>query len=459
MRPKGKKQLERTTLKTSRLLDFFSEKELIAQTGHCTADWPLVALKELCDNSIDSSEDAASIAPEIAIAVDSEGIAVSDNGPGIPSDTVGGVLDFSVRVSSRGHYVSPTRGAQGNALKTIIAMPFVLDGKAGHVDITAHGIRHEIRLTVDRIKQEPRIEHQQHEDRLVKNGTCVKVHWPDSASSQLASAKSRFLQIANAYTFLNPHLTLTVDWFGERSVVKATAPTWEKWRPSDPTSVHWYTLEDFERLVSGYISDDERNGRDRTIRQLVSEFAGLTATAKQKAVLTETGMARMNLSALRNGDGLDGHKVGALLHAMKARGRLIKPAALGIIGRDHLTERFQELGCEMETFEYRKVQGEKGGTPSIIETAFAATGAAFDNEADAEGCRRIITGVNWSPSVAANPFRHLGEESLDSILEEQRAGHDEPLVFLLHLACPRVNYTDRGKSAVVIDDDSTYGDL
>ncbi len=38
-------QLERTTFRTSRLLDFCSEKELIAQTGHRPEGWPLVVLK------------------------------------------------------------------------------------------------------------------------------------------------------------------------------------------------------------------------------------------------------------------------------------------------------------------------------------------------------------------------------------------------------------------------------
>ena len=33
-------KLERTTLRTSRLLDFCSRKELIAQTGHQIAEWP-----------------------------------------------------------------------------------------------------------------------------------------------------------------------------------------------------------------------------------------------------------------------------------------------------------------------------------------------------------------------------------------------------------------------------------
>ena len=57
-------------------------------------------------------------------------ITVIDNGPGMPPETVADILDFSSRVSSREAYVAPDRGAQGNALKTILAMPFVLDGAA-----------------------------------------------------------------------------------------------------------------------------------------------------------------------------------------------------------------------------------------------------------------------------------------------------------------------------------------
>jgi DNA topoisomerase VI subunit B len=442
--------LARTTLQTSRLLDFFSEKELTTQTGHPPGDWPLVVVKELLDNSLDACEDVG-IAPEITIQVDKKGIIVTDNGPGIPADTVAGVLDYEVRVSSREHYVSPTRGAQGNALKTILAIPFVLDGgEAGRVDITAHGIRHEITIRVDQIRQKPHIDHREHRDRLVKNGTRVKVHWPDSASSILEGAKLRFLQIVDAYTFLNPHLSFAVDWFGQRTEVKATEPRWKKWLPSDPTSAHWYCVKRLDRLIAGYITDDERRGKERTVRALVAEFSGLTATAKQRAVLEKTGLGRMSLSALRNGDGLDRDKVQGLLDAMKAHARPIKPAALGVIGRDHLADRLRQLGCVMETFAYRKVAGDKDGVPWIVETAFAASSAAFDPSAHHAG-RRLITGVNWSPSVAGNPFRQLGHESLDSILQEQRAGFDQPVVLVLHVTCPLVSYTDRGKSAVVID--------
>ena len=59
---------QRTTFKTSRLLEFCSQKELVAQTGHEPDDWPLVAVKELIDNSCDAAEEAG-IAPVIHVTV------------------------------------------------------------------------------------------------------------------------------------------------------------------------------------------------------------------------------------------------------------------------------------------------------------------------------------------------------------------------------------------------------
>jgi hypothetical protein len=43
----------------------------------------------------------------------SGGIVIADNGSGLPTETIEGVLDYTVRMSSREAYVSPTRGAQG----------------------------------------------------------------------------------------------------------------------------------------------------------------------------------------------------------------------------------------------------------------------------------------------------------------------------------------------------------
>jgi DNA topoisomerase VI subunit B len=193
------KTFQRETFSTSRRMDFFSRKELTAQTGHQPEAWPLVALKELVDNALDACEDAG-IAPKVAVKMSQDAIEVTDNGPGISQETISKVLDYSVRVSSREAYVSPTRGAQGNALKTLLAMAFVLHGQEGRVEIISRGIRHEITVRLEPIRQEPKIEHEKHaSSQFVKNGTFVKLVWPDSACSILESANDRFLRIANDY--------------------------------------------------------------------------------------------------------------------------------------------------------------------------------------------------------------------------------------------------------------------
>src|SRR5712672_2218363 len=95
--------LERVPFETSRLMDFFSEKELTAQCGHERSDWLLVILKELIDNALDASEDAA-VPPQITVKVDGSLITVADRGPGIPPEVVAAILKFDRRVSSRDAY-------------------------------------------------------------------------------------------------------------------------------------------------------------------------------------------------------------------------------------------------------------------------------------------------------------------------------------------------------------------
>jgi hypothetical protein len=119
-------KLTRVAFRVSRLMEFCSKRELQNQTGHSVDHWPLVVLKELMDNALDAAEEAE-VAPVISIAVKSGSITIQDNGPGIETETIRAILDYSIRVSSREAYVSPTRGAQGNALKTILPMTYVLD--------------------------------------------------------------------------------------------------------------------------------------------------------------------------------------------------------------------------------------------------------------------------------------------------------------------------------------------
>jgi len=133
---------------------------------------------------------------------------------------------------------------------------------------------------------------------------------------------------------------------------------------------------------------------------------------------------------------------------MKRRTKPVKSKALGFIGREHFATRIAALGAEMKSFTYRKTEGEnKVGLPWVLEGAFAWLG---EDGSD----RKVVLGTNWSAALG-NPFKELGigGDSLDALLASLHGGRDEPIVYVLHGACPRVQHTDRGKSAVVVEGD------
>jgi hypothetical protein len=466
--PTARDSFQRTTFRTSREMDFFSNRELQTQTGHPVEEWPLVIVKELVDNALDACEDK-DIAPDVQVVADASGITVQDNGPGLPEETLLGALDFTVRVSNREAYVSPCRGAQGNALKTILPMPWVLDEGHGKLIVAAHGRRHTLRVGVDPISQRPLIHHDVVD--MPTCGTAVRLEWQPREDQgdtvwpfdlmlpeRSAAVSTAFKGLVEGFALFNPHATIRLNWFGQKTAWEATNAGWAKWRPDQPTSAHWYEVEHLERLIGAYITHDRDRGGDRLVSEFLAEFDGLTRSGKRTKVLNDAGLKRAHLSDLVAGDHLEG--VDKLLEAMWRHTRPVQSLKLGVIGEEHLKARLLGMGVLPESFRYkRKIEkstkpaqptGDKPCfLPWVMEAAFGYLGPKAAPE------RRIYTGANWSAAIK-NPFRSFGAtgEGLETLLAAQRASRNEPVVFALHLACPRVQYTDRGKSALVVGEGS-----
>jgi hypothetical protein len=117
-------RIERVAFTTSRLMEFCTEKELVAQTGHQSYEWARVITKELVDNGIDACEEAE-VAPSIKVTITTghaksrrraakpTRIVFEDNGPGIPPETITGIIDYNVRVSSREAYTARREAGRG----------------------------------------------------------------------------------------------------------------------------------------------------------------------------------------------------------------------------------------------------------------------------------------------------------------------------------------------------------
>jgi DNA topoisomerase VI subunit B len=264
--PQKQPELKRQVFTTSRELEYFSEAELVTQTGYDPEDWwPAVVVKETVDNGLDSCEQAG-IAPDVGIRFTGSELTVADNGPGIAPEVVERILDFSSRTSDKAAYVSPTRGAQGNALKTVLAIPYVLnEGSPATVIIESRGLRHAITVSTDHLARRPQIEHRREE--IVKTeGTTIRMQ-RDSASSESPEADPDFLRnFLFGYSLFNPHATFTLCQDGAEHRFPATTQGWRKWLPSDPTSAHWYSLEHFEDLLASYVATERIGARPRDRR-------------------------------------------------------------------------------------------------------------------------------------------------------------------------------------------------
>lgn len=452
-------KLERQVFTTSRDLEYFSESELEKQTGYAREDWwPGVIVKELVDNALDACE-SAGIAPDITVAVGEDEITVSDNGPGLPADVISRILDFSTKTTDKAAYVSPTRGAQGNALKTVLAIPYVLnDQNTAVVEIRARGQRHEI--TVSTFNRRPRIECASEE--IVKTeGTSVRVT-RDSACSEDEPPNPGFLQkLLLGYALFNPHASFTV----KRSAAgpdiysfKASNTAWRKWTPSDPTPARWYNVEQLEELAGSYIAAGETGGPARTVREFVKDFRGLSGTAKQKQVASEAGLERLRLQDLLGADGrLDQSALRRLLNVMQKASAPVKPEALGVLGEEHFRQQFESSRTAGKSFCYKRVSGFDGDDlPFVVECAFVMT--------TVPSLMGKHIGLNWSVPLT-DPLQDIefsieGDGcswGLSGLLAKHRiepwdGASGDKIALALHLIHPRFNFLDRGKGSVGLDD-------
>lgn len=461
-------KLTRVAFRVSRLMEFCTKRELQNQTGHGVMQWPLVVLKELVDNALDACEEAE-VAPAIAIAVEPGSIVVEDNGLGIKTSTIKSILDYTIRVSSREAYVSPTRGAQGNALKTILAMGYVLDrerqgGNAEAVGVTiieTRGIEHRIEFRVDHVDNEPRIAHTT-SPSSVKVGSRITIHWPVlqfGGATLLDYARDEFIKLAEGYVWFNPHLTLRGSWYGNEFIkIAATDPHWKKWGPRNPTSPHWYDETRLQRYLAAHVARDRDLRRNRTVREFLGEFRGLSGSAVQRKVLEEVGCSHQSLAAFFGAEQVNRAGIARLLASMCKHTKPVAAKHLGVIGQEHLKHRFLDAGGNPDTFKYQQRKGATSeGIPYIVEFAFGLHQAGLMQGGTIS--RKFITGANWSVGIS-NPFRAFGStgEGLESTLAKVRANARSPVICALHLASAYIQYADRGKSSIILTDNAEQPD-
>ena len=459
--------LERRHFTIPRANEYFTPDGLQKETGQPPRQFRHMALKELLDNALDAAESAGN-APDVQVEFTETDngltLTIADNGRGIPAHVVERILgDFSASTSDKACYRSPMRGAQGNALKTVIGMPVALGADRSRLAIAAAGVQHDIEVWVSPAGD---VRHTHHQSAAETQGTRITVMIPGSLDCYYWNP-ARWLF---AYSLFNPHAQLQIrkiapfwesqdenehpvqalESFSDLSLAPTVAfpdGRWRKFLPTDPTPAHWYTPDEFSRLVHRIAGQSP----DQLLGHLIREFKGTsrnwrtiqkTASIKTVGQLADSATA---ITALHD----------ALINANPAP----KPEVLERVGPDHFRQRIDERFTILNSrYWYKHQWGIAAGMPYLIEVAIAETERPGD----------VFYGLNYSvpfsDPLSTTALIYDGQERLENhgltaflkdagVFNGSRYGRTINTAAAIHLVMPLLPTLDRGKSRLEISAD------
>jgi DNA topoisomerase VI subunit B len=440
-------------------MEYFTVDGLTKEIAHGIESWPKAITKELIDNSLDACE-AIPVTPLIEVTIDDNKISVADNaGEGLPEATLQGSQNYEQTVSNKALYVSPLRGRQGNALKTVWAAPYVYNGNSGRIQIVTPSYARELNVSLNKLAQEPVIISAPLDRPFVKTGTIVTIEWDRvsllSEDAEMPNFYKSLVDLLQGYALFNPHAGFKLSCNGATTVVgEPVVSGWEKWTPAKQTSPHWYTVEPLARLIGAKVYSSHGQ---QTVRDFVSEFAGLKGTGKQQEVVTRAGLSKQRLDDLvcENKTELDNAVVGRLLKEMQHASKPIKAAKMGVLGKDVLARRLIEIEGVADEVRYFKELTE-GPEPLVTEIAVGTRKTketnpqeAFSDDDEAyypSDGRRLRCGLNFTPALRT-PFKIIPR-----VFQEMFSEARDPVCIAIHSTSPHIEFEDRGKSMLSGED-------
>lgn len=481
------------------VFDFVRIEGLQKLTSVTAHDWDLYIFKELVDNALDADEaDDAVAHPRIVVEMHygSSGqdrwLEVSvRNQAAFPLAAVKAIFDLTRRASVKDYTNQPTRGAQGNALKTILGIPYALQYRYFSNYVQNLSYKPMYIKTGDTLV-DPRLDVDELNQQVTAGDPVVSAAKPPIQGTEIYVGLSRFIQthprgpedllnMARAFVLLNPHAAFDFTFtFGMEPPVQFTAEpegTWaDKYDMRRPAPVTWYRENEFRELLHALLRRRVESGQPPpTVREVAAVFGladfrtngppdpGQHPDPDADPVDAETRLDRF----MGQGRGMKHETVRRLRRMLRAV-ELEQPAPpLGAVGAGTLMAALgqrDEVAAHPQTgeplFFYRQYRhapppSREEETPFVLEVALSQ---------QAQGYRRVLVGINHTPTYRdpffGKPLRPpdqaddpeaLPRLGLDKLLDHYELREDRPLTLLVHLIAPGIVFENYGKSAITDD--------
>lgn len=450
----------------NREFDFVRLERLNRTTGRSAHEWDLYIVKELVDNALDADEGQWRSDPQqtpgikirLEYAAKQLFVEVS-NRSRFPADLIPEIFATQQYTSRKAFIKGLTRGALGNALKTLLGIPYALRNRVASdwspdqkpLSIICGNTEYLPAYRVDTTQQTIQFECQKKPHKLTE-GTTIRIAL-DYFEQEKPRTLAEVQRLAQQYHLCNPHVEF--DWaveVGEEewSVHYEANSSWlSRFRGVAP--IQWYSLTAFQDLLGAlYRKQHGENTPDLSIELIGSYFDGFHSVgSKDEAAFIATVVKEFGQSSLKVEE-FEGLGAKQLYQIMCRLSPASDSLLLGRIGKEHIRAMLTEavpLDGEM-FYDISRDTGKEPDIPFVIEAAIAPL---------QEGTREIWTAINFTPTYD-DPFlrRRLFAPiqpdraviGLREFLDAYGIDEETPAIVFLHLVCPNIESGEFSKTEI-----------
>jgi len=453
-----------TPFSFNREFDFVRLDGLRRATGRPPHEWDIYIIKELLDNALDADDalwqrDHAQH-PIVDISIEyipipkmkAQQLEISvSNRALFPVELIGDVFHTMWYTSRKSFIKGLTRGALGNALKTLLGIPYALRNKVADdwqptlkpMSIRCDTMEYLPQYHINELKQQVSVECEYCERKAV-SGTVISIG-VDNFQQEQPRILEDLQTLAEHYHLCNPHAAFAWS-------IKLDGNLWTKgYQPDqhwtqkfqDVAPIHWYSQTAFQDVLGALYR--QQNG-DLEDGQIALECIYKSFTPSNR-IAKITRACAFEKSSLTSAD-IEGPVGNKLYRTLLKHSPHFEPLQLGRIGsepiRASITSTF-DLDGELC---YRCIASNNPDVPFVLEAvaAYVKTGK-----------RQIWTAMNFSPTYD-DPFRSrkliapvLSGESvfgLRGLLDAYSVLEETPVLIFLHLICPNMKHHEYSKTEI-----------
>jgi hypothetical protein len=457
----------------NREYDFIRLEGLYRATGRPAHEWDIYILKELIDNALDADEflwrDDAQQAPLLHISI--EYISVPSpqcqqllvrvrNREMFPVQQVQDIFATQWYTSRKAFIKGLTRGALGNALKTLLGIPYALHNRVADdwkpdlkpLSICCGGTEYLPRYIVDPIAQTIRLECETKACKPVA-GTTISIGL-DYFVQEIPRTLADIATLAQQYHICNPHAEF--HWSVEIAHQEwekeyLPQPGWaNKFRERAP--VRWYSLTDFKDLLGALYRQrsTKEEAQKLPLKNVCAYFSGfnLVHAGHNESTVTHIiqDVGRDHFTTID----IESPLAKTLYSALCKYSPPFRSLQLGSIGQEHIRDMLAEHFPLEGKLQYAILTDADNdpNMPFVIEAAVAFL---------KEGKRQLWTAINFSPTYN-DPFlsRWLPAPvqpnelvlGLRGLLDAYNFREDTPMILFMHLICPNIEHNEFSKTDI-----------